>query len=151
MFLKHIQQLFHFEMQIKNQQGYSALLAVVMISVSVTVVAISLVLRNIDTQQGAFLFKKSTDALYLAEACANEGILRLKNSADSGYNYSGGVLDATNGFESGDSCSIMVTQVLTQYTLDIEAESASRYIKRIRVVVETSPQFSVESWQEVGE
>lgn len=111
---------------------------------------VSMSLGGVNELQLGFLERRSAEAFYLADACANEGILRLKQDADSGYtSYSGG--DLNHMLDSDEECSITVTSPdASTRIIQTTGTRSGTITRKIEVTVDISTGFSVTSWQEQG-
>ncbi len=137
--------------QSKDQGGYIALVATLIVLTGVIFVGVSLSMNGVNELQLSFYERQSMDAFYLADACMNEGILRLKQDADSGYTtYTGGTLDDI--LESDESCSVTVTSPdANTRVIQATGVKSDSFTRLIEASIDISGDFTVSSWQEVEE
>jgi len=127
----------------RNQSGYIALLAVLIIGAAAT--AISLVLLSIgaDRQRSMLITQQSKQARVLATACAQEALQQIHDNIA----YSGtGSLVIGQG-----NCSYSVTVTAgTTRTITTSGTVGSVVRKALVYVTISTSAISVSSWQEIG-
>lgn len=132
----------------QEEGGYIALVAVLIVIASVITVSVAMSLNGVTELRLAQFEHKSVSAFYAADACMNEGLLRLKEDASSGYTvYTGGSL-TING---STTCTVTVTSAASTRTLNASGTIDNLITRSIQAEVDVSSGFSVNSWQEVGE
>jgi len=129
---------------IKNQNGFIALISVLIVGAVVLVVSIGISLRSVDESNMSLDEQESHRALALANLCAEQALMKLESS----LNY--------NGNESiivGDeSCDILTIGGAGNLTRTVKTSSVvSGYTRRIKVEVSRiSPIMQISSWESVG-
>jgi len=125
------------------QEGFVALISIVVISTVALGIAVSISLLGVGEARSALDFKKGNETLKIAEGCIEESLLRLRDNA----NYTGGSLNVGDG-----SCAITISDTGADRTIDVEAEITTPvdYIRNIRVTVKrVGNSINVVSWQEM--
>ncbi len=113
--------------------GFAALISILVVSAVALAISMSISLLAIGEARSSLDFKKSQEALKIAEGCSEEALLRLKNN--SSYTGTGAVaLIVGNG-----ECSISVSPSGVDKVINVTAQVSepSTYIKRLRVTVRT--------------
>lgn len=127
----------------QNQKGYIALISVVFISSLLVLIVVSFNLISI-TEIGISLREvQTTESFYLAQACAEEALIKLKENVD----YTGGeALEIEDG-----SCDIVSVEGEGNYNRTIKVSSSFHNMtRRIKVeIAEVNPQTKINSWEEV--
>ena len=134
---------------IKRQQGFIALVAMLVIAAVVLVVGISIALSAIGELSMGFGNNMSTESLAVAEACMDEGLMRLKRACEAGncatYTGTGG----TPLSIGGGSCTIVIDDLGGNvYTVTSES-TLDDFIKTLEAnVTAVGSSFTLNSWQE---
>jgi len=127
----------------KNQQGYIALMSLIIISVLVVLIASSANLLSISESVMGLQENQGWEVYYLANACAEEALMKLKND----LNYSG---NETLGFDNGN-CTIKPLEGTGSENRIIKTSgTAYNQVRKIRIEINrVSPDTEIKSWQEV--
>lgn len=122
-------------------RGFIALVTISIISAVALLVCLSISFFSLGEAQMSLQKNQSSQAYYLANLCAEEALMKLKEDV----NYQGNeVFD----FEQG-SCQILPIE--GNWTLKILAD-CSNQIKKLKIVVnQVNPETEISSWQEVAD
>ncbi|MBD3208670.1 MAG: hypothetical protein GF370_04440 [Candidatus Nealsonbacteria bacterium] len=127
----------------KNEKGYIALLSIIIVS-SLLLLAVSYFnLASINEAKLGLKESHSEESFYLAQACAEEALMRLKED----LGYSGGeVLEFSKG-----ECNILSLEGAGNEDRIIKTlGSVADITRRIRIVIgSVNPQTEIDSWEEV--
>ena len=129
----------------KHQQGYIALITILIISGVVLLIASSTGLFGISETDMGLIENQSTEAYYLANACAEYALERLKNN----LNYSGNeTLDINDG-----SCYVHPLEGVGNEDRVIKViGTLANQTRKIKITIEeVNPSITISSWQEVAE
>lgn len=128
-----------------NEKGLIALVTILIISAVSLFAVLSAALSGIGEAQLGVAHQKSSQALYLATACAEDALLRLKNN----FSYTLAVLDTM--MVDGGSCDIVSITGTTQKEIRTKATTDAK-TRRIKILV-SKPALNlvIDSWQEVGD
>lgn len=129
-----------------SQQGYSALVSMLLIVAISLTIALGINAGGIYEIRDSLTYSLSNESFYFADSCVEEAIIRLKRDE----NYTGGSLT------SGDiQCTVGVTLTATDtYTINSLANLNNLYYREIEaiVTVEVDGQarnISLTSWSEI--
>lgn len=124
--------------------GYVALVGVLVFSALILLVGIGVSLRGINIAEGSLDEAFAAHARTLADACAEEALLRLK----SNFGYAGNETIIVGG---SDTCTIVSVSGSGNTDRVILAEAAvGRTLSRVRVDVERlTPSLLVRAWDRV--
>lgn len=126
------------------QKGYAVLLMVLVVSAAVLVIVLTISSIGINETLISSDDQQSERSFQIADACADESILRLNREFEGEEGaYTGGTLNF-----GSDSCTISVTTVGSNREVDIVSTVNGKINRKIQVVVQMTPSFSVLSWQE---
>jgi len=125
-----------------NQQGYIALIAVVIIVAATLAISLSLNVLSIGETQSGLIQQQSVQAFGIADTCMQEAYLRLER--DSGY--TGASLDIGDG-----SCAIIVTDAGTDKLITVTAMLQNIQRKHESLVTVSGNQVIVRYWKELSE
>lgn len=128
---------------LNNQSGFIAFTSILVISAVVLAIATSISLIGVGAAKNSLDFKKGQEALKLAEGCAEESLLRLRDDV----NYVGGGLNVDSG-----SCTISVSGSGSDRVIDVEATITGPpfFVKKLRLtVMRTGNSINLTDWQEV--
>ena len=127
-----------------GQNGYIAVLATLIIGAVSLGITLSVLTLGTATQQNALATQRGAQARALADACAEEGLQQLQETA--------GVYTGTDTMTlSGQSCSYTVTNTGgSSRTVSTSATVGNVVRKMLVYVTITASSISVTSWQEVG-
>jgi len=124
------------KIEIKNQSGYIALIALLIVAVVGLTIGLAVSLRGIEEIQISHAAKEAAKAKILANSCIEEGLYRLRNSW---VNYSGSLPFGSN------SC--IIEAVLSGSTATLTAVgTVDIYVQRIQVQIDNN--LEVLNWQE---
>jgi len=128
----------------RQEHGYVALMAVLIVGAACTAIALSLLLTGTDIQRGTLASQQTASARQLANACVEEALQRIQTT--SSYTGSGSLTPSTG------NCSYTVTSTGAQ-TRTIDASGAVNNItSRLKVYATIgSSSISITSWQEVSD
>ncbi|MBP7842672.1 hypothetical protein KA017_01575 [Candidatus Woesebacteria bacterium] len=127
----------------KNKNGFIAFTSLLVVSAVILTIALSIPLLAVTQANTSLGTAKGAEALKLAEGCADEALLRLRDSVT----YTGGTL--TYG---GGSCTIAVSGSGSDRTIDIDATVSvpPDYVKHLQITVKrTGNSINILTWQEV--
>lgn len=128
-----------------NNNGFIALISILAISAIGGTIALGLILLGINSTRTSLIYTQSAQARALANACAEEALMRLRES----IYYSGNeTLVLTSG-----SCQIQTVSGSGNINRTINT-TATVYntTRKVQVVVATvNPAISLTSWQELAD
>lgn len=129
----------------KNQNGFIALISILIIGAVVLAVGIGASLRSIGENKMGLSEKSSDKALSLANLCAETALMKL----ESVLNYSGGETITIGG----DSCDILPVEGSGNLNRVVKAQSAvSEHTRKVKVEVSAiSPIMQINSWKEMAD
>lgn len=136
--------LCHCRLSVLKHDGYVLLLSVLIIGAVSAVVLPSLLFLGINTGQVSTTIKQSAQALAAAQACAEYGLLHLKESAI----YQGDEILTLNDAE----CTLLPIDGIGNEDRHLCSEGRSGdTVRRLEIIVrQVSPVMSIDAWQEVG-
>ncbi len=123
-----------------NQKGYVALVSVLVILAVGIIVGVTVSMNAINEMQMGFTSTQADKAFVIADACAEESLLRLKREESPPVELF---------FEDG-SCTIYIIALNDDRTVMVTG-TVDDYNSLIQMEVTLAPDFVVNSWQEVGE
>ena len=124
-----------------TEKGFVVLLAIIIILGVVLTISLSVSSLGIGEAEMSLQKSQSSHAFYLANLCAEEALMKLKEN----QNYAGN--DIIN-IEDG-SCQILPIE--GSWTIKAQG-SFMNQIKKIKVVItQINPKLLIESWQEVAD
>lgn len=128
----------------KHQQAYIALITILIISAVTLLIAASAGLFGISETDMGLIEDQSTQSYYLANACAEYALERLKNN----INYAG---DETLDIDDG-SCYIYLPEGSgnENRTVKVTGTLANKTRKIKIIIQEINPSIVISSWQEVS-
>lgn len=128
---------------VKKQNGYIALLTVLIIGAAATAISVTVLLLGADSQRSALVSQQSKQARFLAIACANEALQVIHDTTS----YTGtGNLTLGQG-----SCAYTVTSTGASTRTITATGTVEGVIRKIQAsVTVTSSNISVSSWQEIS-
>lgn len=129
----------------KNQEGFIALISILIIGAIVLTISIGLSLRSIGETNMSLGGQESHKALALANLCAEQALMKLEST----FNYTGNESVPVDG----ESCDILAIDGSGNFNRTIQTQSTvSNYTKKVRVVVsQISPTMQITSWEEVSD
>jgi predicted chitinase len=122
-------------------RGFIALITVLIVSTIVLLVGLGISLLSISEATMSFNKTQSSQAYFLANLCAEEALMKLKENV----NYPG---NETLGIEGGN-CQIL--QVEGSWTVKVIADFQDQIKKMIVEVAQINPEMVISSWQEVAD
>jgi hypothetical protein len=127
-----------------NRAGYVALISVIILGAIGSLVAVSLLLLGLGSAKTSFAIEQSNMAKALANACAEQGLLRIKK--DSGYTGTTIINFGNN------SCSYFIQNPGGQSrTIDAKGTVGS-IDRKIKILISAiTPSITISSWQEVAD
>jgi len=131
------------EIKLNNNQGYIALITVLVVLAVSMIVAISAVLNSTNEMQMGYTSGKAEETFNVADACAEEAMLRLKREPH---------LSAISDLSIGAGSCIIEIQNLgaENRRLKITGQVGNIY-RLIEIELTVGSDWQVTSWQEVGE
>lgn len=126
-----------------SHEGLIAFTSLLIISAVALGISVSIVLLGIGEAGSSLAYKKGQETLKIAEACAEEALLRLRDNVT----YSGGTLNVGDG-----SCTMSISGSGSIRTIDIVATITGppRFVKSIRVTARRlGNSISITGWNEV--
>ena len=126
---------------LRIQRGFIALITILIILAIVLAVGLGLSLLSISETKMSFQKYLSSQAYYLANLCAEQALMKLKEDS----NYIG---NETINMENG-SCSILPIE--GSWTIKISATSADQ-VKKMRIIIsQINPEIVIDSWSEIAD
>ncbi|MBI5306180.1 hypothetical protein HZB04_01140 [Candidatus Wolfebacteria bacterium] len=129
----------------EKNNGFVALISILIVNALILVIAISLSLRSIGSSRMSFAEREASRALSLANLCAEQALIKL----ESVLNYSGNEIITIGA----DSCNIFPIGGSGNYSRTITTQSVvTNYTRKIKVVVsQVSPIMQITSWDQVAD
>jgi hypothetical protein len=127
-----------------RQNGYVALISVLIVGAASVSIALGLLLAGTDAQRSTLVSQNAAQARSLAAACAEEALQRIHD--DQAYT------GTANLTLSSSSCQLTVTNTgSNNRTIDTSA-TINGVVRKVKVYVTiTALSISVTSWQEVAD
>jgi len=122
----------------KNQNGYIALIAVLIVVVTTLAIGLSLNSLSIGETESGLLAQQSVQSQALADSCLQEAYQKLRLDPL----YAGESLNLGLG-----SCNISIIDSAPDYTVTVEAEVSSIITKAASDVTVTGQNIAVNHWQ----
>ena len=128
----------------KTHGGYVALISVLIAAALMMLVGVGSSLRGIDTQNSVVGEESALRAELLADACIEEGFMKLK----ANLNYAG---NETIIVEGGATCSIGALSGVGNTNRTIQAQAIqNNYVRKVFVnVTQVNPKLTVLSWKTI--
>lgn len=128
---------------LQMQQGYVALMSVLVLGAITTAVATTLVLMGADSQRETLVVQQSAQARSLADACAEEALQQIHDNTS---------FAATDDlFFSPGFCTYTVTSTGANTRTISITSTVGNIVRKITVYVTISASsISITSWQEVS-
>ncbi len=143
---KKVSGLFGCSVVRSSQSGVVAFMTMLVVSAVALAVAVSISLLGVSEARNSLDFKRGHETLKIAEACVEEGLLRLRN--EDTYTGTGGTpLPVGNGL-----CTISVSGVTNDRTIDATAtlSTTPSVTKSVQVTAKrTGNSINIVSWQEL--
>jgi len=126
-----------------KEQGYIALLAVLIVGAASVAISLALVMSGADSQRSALSEQQSRQARALAAACAQEALQVVHDNIA----YTG-----TNSITQGaGSCTYTVTSTSTQLRTIVATGTVGTVVRKIQAYATIgSSSISVSLWQETS-
>lgn len=129
----------------KNEKGFIAITSILIVSAIVLAIGIGVSLRAIGETDMSLGEELSIRALNLADACAEDAMLKLKNN----LSYSG---DESIVIDGSNSCDILLVEGSGNNNRIIKTESlVGGYKRKVKVEITTVSPLNVASWGEVSD
>jgi len=125
-----------------NQQGYIALIAVIIIVAATLAISLSLNILSIGETQAGLIKQQSVQVFGIADTCMQEAYLRLERESE----YSGASLNINDG-----SCAIIVTDAGADKLIVVTAALQDIQRKLESLVTVNGNQVTVQYWKELTE
>lgn len=124
-----------------SENGYIALITVVMITAIVVVVGLSTSLLSLNDLLSAYAGRKNEEGIGLVESCVEDVLVRLNKN---GSIPTGSLTIPGTG---GGTCTV-VQNSQTGTTWDFTVAAGVEYVKRVRVVANRTTGVMITSWLE---
>lgn len=139
-----IQKIFMVQRHCENKTGYIALISVIILGAIGLAIATSLLLLGLGSSRTSFAVEQSDMAKGLANACAEQGLLRIKK--ESGY-----VGTTTINF-GNNSCSYEIQNPGGQTRIINASGTVGSVIHKVKISISAiTPSIIISSWQEVAD
>jgi hypothetical protein len=124
-------------------QGFIALISILIIGALILAVSIGVSLRSIDETTMSMDQQESNRALALADLCAEQALMKL----ESVLNYAGSESITVDG----DTCDILLITGSGNLNRTIKTQSTvSGYTRKVKLeVLQISPTMQISSWETV--
>lgn len=124
-------------------KGYIALISILIISAIVVLIATSFSLISISESDLSLTENQSWKSFYLASACAEEALQKIKESAS----FEG----SSNLSFGGDSCGYQVIKLADENRLILASSTINGMIKKVRITLDKISPINITSWQQVAD
>lgn len=127
-----------------NQKGYITLLSTLFLVAIGGVIAYSAILLGLGSSRTSFALDQSNQAKALANACSEEALQQIRNSA---------VFTGTGSLTLGQgTCSYTVTSGGGQNRTITANGAVGTIIRKVSITLDTiTPNINITSWQEVAD
>lgn len=143
--LQKIQSLYESKSSSLGEEGYIALISVVIISALIILVASSANLISINESNMGLIEKQSWEAFYLANACGEEALIKLKED----LKYKG---DETLTFDNGTCTILKGTRGGNKNRVIEVLASVHNIVRKIKIEInQVNPEIDIKSWLEVAD
>jgi hypothetical protein len=132
--------------KLKNEEGYVALMSVLIISAIGVIVSLSLLIGGMSYQRSVLALEQEYSTRALAKACANVALNKIRLNAD----YLG---DENIVFDYGSCLILPINKNQNTYSINTQGVVDS-FLHKNKIVVlrNTDPvSLSIQSWQEVAD
>lgn len=131
---------------IKHSSGYIAIISILIISAVLLTSAFSVVNLGIFQSKSSLLKTQFVQNYYLAQACAEEALMKLKDDA-------GGYRGSETIYLDDNSCDILAVEKGKKQERTIKVLSSLYNLsKKIRVEIKKiNPDMEIKSWQELSD
>lgn len=129
---------------VTSKQGFVALLAVLVLSAIGTAIATSVILSGLGSSRTSFALIQSYQAKAIADACMEEGLERIRDSAP---------FTGTGSLTIGaGTCSYTVVSGGGQNRTATSSGTVGSNIRKVKVTIDKiNPAIEITSWQEVAD
>ena len=126
-----------------KEQGYIALLSVLVVGATATAIGITLLVLGVDSQRETLVSQQSVQARGLTDACVEEALQQLHDSTS---------FTGSNNLTLGTgSCSYTVTSTGSSTRTITATATVGNVVRKVAVYVTmSSSSISITSWQEVS-
>lgn len=127
-----------------SENGYVALIAVLIIGAASLAIGLALLTTGTDSQRAALITQQSAQARALADACTEEALQQIYNTAS---------FTGSNNLSQGQgSCTYTVSNTGGSNRIIDTAGNVSGVVRKVKVYVTiTASSISITSWQEVAD
>jgi type II secretory pathway component PulK len=129
----------------ETDEGFVALVSVIIVGAIAIAVVLALLLFGISSVQNAEVFERSAKARYMADACAEYALERLREDPS----YSGSETVEIGG----NSCEILSVEHISEGAVAVSTIGTSGdAVRKVRVITSRlRPSVRISLWEEVGE
>lgn len=125
----------------ETQKGFVALITALVVSAVVLVIGVGLGLGSINEMKMALQKSQSSEAYYLANLCAEEALMKLKE--DSAY------LGNENINMENGNCTILPIE--GNWIVKVLATASNQTKKMKLIISQINPEIIIDSWEEVAD
>lgn len=127
----------------KDQTGYVALMAVLIVGAAATAIALGMLTTGTDSQRSTLVVQQAVQARSLAEACAEEALQRIHDNTA----YTG----SSNLSLGQGSCTYTVANTGGSNRTIVTTGTVDSVVRKVNVYVTIgASSISITSWQEVS-
>lgn len=123
----------------QQQQGYIAVITVLIISVVVLSIATTVSLLAIGEGQSGLSLFKGEDTLTFVEGCMDDALLKARNN----NTYTSGSITRPEG-----TCTVTVSKVGTTWTVTATTTN-TQYARTVQAVITRGSSMAITSWKEL--
>jgi len=127
-----------------TEDGYAALLGVLVIGAVTALATVSILLSGMQSSRTSFAFQQSVQAQSLADACAEEALQQVRDESSyigsDSLSFEAGSCSYSVGFGGGQNRTITAEGIVDSIIRKIEIS-----------VSQINPEITVDSWQEVAD
>ncbi len=127
-----------------RHRGYITLISVLLVGAVGLSIASSVLVLGVGTARTGFALQQSNEAKALANACAEEGLQRIRESA---------VFEGTDSLTFGSgTCTFTVTNLGSQNRSITATGTVGTVVRKVAVTISAiNPRIVVSTWQEVAD
>lgn len=140
-----IPRLFLVQPMLENNNGFVALIAILVLGAVGISVGISLILLGLGSSRTSFSLEQSNQAKALANACSEEALQKLRESTD---------FTGTSTISLGNGTCTYTVSATGQSRLITTTSTISTIVRKVKIRLTINPQnlkFTIASWQEVAD
>ncbi len=127
-----------------DNNGYIALISVIILGAIGLAIATSLLLLGLGSSRASYAIEQSDTAKALANACADQGLLRIKKEPS----YSG----TTNLNLGAGTCSYTIQNLGGESRIINASGTTGTIIRKVKISISAiTPSINISSWQEVAD